>query len=395
LEKLKLSIIKRLYFAKAQSIAELSAAVGKSVPNITSSINQLIDSDLVIQNGLAPSTGGRRAASFALNAKALPFILSVAIDQFYSSAVILDFANRPQTKILTEQILLQNEDAFVKICSLIAKTLQQVDQASVFVIGITLPGFVDGFEGLNNSFDKSSPFYKIRENIEKEFGIRTEVENDSTAIAIAEHNFGKGVDARDVLVVNLNWGVGLGMIIDNDLYRGHSGYAGEFSHIPLSDQAKLCSCGKKGCLEVEASLVAARDFANDMLKVGEESVLQATYSQQGYITGDELLAAANAGDQLAIKAVRRIGYMLGKGIATLIHIINPEKIIISGRGAKAKRVLLPEIQSALHEFAIPRLSKNTRLEFSDTANVQLLGGGCVAVANLDKLILKAINRIIN
>ena len=395
MESLKLSIIKRLYFAKVQSIAELSTSVGKSVPNITNSVNQLINSDLVIQNGLAPSTGGRRAASFALNAEALPFILSVAIDQFYTSTVILDFANKKQTEILTEHIRLENEDAYAKICTLIAKTLQQVEKASVFIIGLTLPGFVDGVEGLNNSFSKSSSLYKIRENIEKEFGIRTEVENDSTAIAIAEHNFGKGRDAKDVMVVNLNWGVGLGMIIDNDLYRGHSGYAGEFSHIPLSNLSKLCSCGKKGCLEVEASLIAAREFAIEMLKEGEESVLQASFLEQGYITGDELLAAANAGDQLAIKALRRIGYMLGKGIATLIHIINPEKVIISGRGAKAQRVLLPEIQSALHEFAIPRLSKNTKLEFSDTTNVQLLGGGCVAVGQLDRTILKAINRIIN
>lgn len=391
MDKLKLSIIRRLYFAGAQSIAEISSAVGKSVPNITASINQLVEANIVVQNGLAPSTGGRRAASFVLNAEALPSILSVAVDQYYTSVVVLDFANKPRTEIMTENIRLAEHDAFAKICALISKAMEHVKKDSVFMIALTIPGFVDSLEGINNSFAIDTPLYNIGGNIEKEFELPTFVENDSTAIAIAEYNFGQGKDAKDVMVVNLNWGVGLGMIIDGDLYRGHSGYAGEFSHIPLSNMSKLCSCGKKGCLEVEASLIAARDSANEMLASGEESVLQSSYAKKGFITGDELLEASEGGDQLAIKAVRRIGYMLGKGIATLIHIINPEKVVISGRGAKAKRVLLPEIQSALLEFAIPRLSKNTKIEFSEITDIQLLGSCCVAVGNMDKTIMKAIN----
>jgi len=388
LDSLKLSILKRLYFSNPQSIAELSTSIGKSVPNITNAVNKLLQLNLIEQDGLAPSTGGRRAAQFVPNEKHLPLILSIAIDQFYTSVVVVDFKNQYKTAINTEVIDLREDDAYEKIIALTKTTIQQTDAYQIYGIGVTIPGFVDSKTGKNNSYSSNSPFYDLKTNIQKEFNLPTFVENDSSAIAIAEHKFGSAKSIQDVMVVNLNWGVGLGMILDNELYRGHSGFAGEFSHIPLSDSNKLCSCGKKGCLEVDASLLAAVESATNSLKSGEVSSLQSIFKQQKYLTGDQLLSAAIQGDQLAMEAVNKIGYMLGKGIATLIHIINPELVLISGRGAKAKDVLLPKIQSAVLEFSIKRLSQNTKIQFSNTENIQLLGSTCICILSADKNIYK-------
>ena len=388
MDSLKLSILKRLYFSNPQSIAELSSSIGKSVPNITNAVNKLIQLNLIEQDGLAPSTGGRRAAQFVPNESQLPLIISVAIDQFYTSVAVVDFKNQFKTAINSEGIDIKREDAYSKIVGLIKNTIKGIDTFHVYGIGITIPGFVDSKTGKNNSYSTNSPFYDLKTNIQKEFNLPTFVENDSSAIAIAEHTFGIAKNIEDVMVVNLNWGVGLGMILDNELYRGHSGFAGEFSHIPLSDSNKLCSCGKKGCLEVDASLMAAVESATEALKSGEVSSLQKFFETQNYITGDQLLNAANQGDQLAMEAINRIGYMLGKGIATLIHIINPQMVVISGRGSKAKNVLLPKIQSAVLEFSIHRLSKNTSIEFSKTENIQLLSSTCICILNADKNIYK-------
>ena len=388
MDSLKLSILKRLYFSNPQSIAELSSSIGKSVPNITNAVNKLIQLNLIEQDGLAPSTGGRRAAQFVPNESQLPLIISVAIDQFYTSVAVVDFKNQFKTAINSEGIDIKREDAYSKIVGLIKNTIKGIDTFHVYGIGITIPGFVDSKTGKNNSYSTNSPFYDLKTNIQKEFNLPTFVENDSSAIAIAEHTFGIAKNIEDVMVVNLNWGVGLGMILDNELYRGHSGFAGEFSHIPLSDSNKLCSCGKKGCLEVDASLMAAVESAAEALKSGEVSSLQKCFETQNYITGDQLLNAANQGDQLAMEAINRIGYMLGKGIATLIHIINPQMVVISGRGSKAKNVLLPKIQSAVLEFSIHRLSKNTSIEFSNTENIQLLSSTCICILNADKNIYK-------
>lgn len=388
MDSLKLSILKRLYFSNPQSIAELSSSIGKSVPNITNAVNKLLQLNLIEQDGLAPSTGGRRAAQFVPNESQLPLIISVAIDQFYTSVAVVDFKNQFKTAIHSEGIDIKREDAYSKIVGLIKNTIKGIDTFHVYGIGITIPGFVDSKTGKNNSYSTNSPFYDLKTNIQKEFNLPTFVENDSSAIAIAEHTFGIAKNIEDVMVVNLNWGVGLGMILDNELYRGHSGFAGEFSHIPLSDSNKLCSCGKKGCLEVDASLMAAVESATEALKSGEVSSLQKFFETQNYITGDQLLNAANQGDQLAMEAINRIGYMLGKGIATLIHIINPQMVVISGRGSKAKNVLLPKIQSAVLEFSIHRLSKNTSIEFSNTENIQLLSSTCICILNADKNIYK-------
>ncbi len=388
MDSLKLSILKRLYFTNPQSIAELSSSIGKSVPNITNAVNKLVQLNLVEQDGLAPSTGGRRAAQFVPNPNQLPFILSVAIDQFYTSVAVIDFKNQFKSPINTESIDIKQDGSFQMVIELIKRTIKEIDVNQIYGIGVTIPGFVDSKTGRNNSYNQSSHFYDLKTNLQNEFHIPTFVENDSSAIAIAEHKFGKAKATSDVMVVNLNWGVGLGMILDKELYRGHSGYAGEFSHIPLSDSNKLCSCGKKGCLEVEASILAAVGSATSALKSGEVSSLQREYQKFGFITGDQLLEASTEGDQLAMEAINRIGYMLGKGISTLIHIINPEMVVISGRGSKAKEVLLPKIQSAILEFSIQRLSKNTLIEFSDSANIQLLGSACICILNADKNIYK-------
>ncbi len=388
MDSLKLSILKRLYFTNPQSIAELSSSIGKSVPNITNAVNKLVQLNLVEQDGLAPSTGGRRAAHFVPNPNQLPFILSVAIDQFYTSVAVIDFKNQFKSPINTESIDIKQDGSFQMVIELIKRTIKEIDVNQIYGIGVTIPGFVDSKTGRNNSYNQSSHFYDLKTNLQNEFHIPTFVENDSSAIAIAEHKFGKAKATSDVMVVNLNWGVGLGMILDKELYRGHSGYAGEFSHIPLSDSNKLCSCGKKGCLEVEASILAAVGSATSALKSGEVSSLQREYQKFGFITGDQLLEASIEGDQLAMEAINRIGYMLGKGISTLIHIINPEMVVISGRGSKAKEVLLPKIQSAILEFSIQRLSKNTLIEFSDSVNIQLLGSACICILNADKNIYK-------
>lgn len=388
MDSLKLSILKRLYFTNPQSIAELSSSIGKSVPNITNAVNKLVQLNLVEQDGLAPSTGGRRAAQFVPNPNQLPFILSVAIDQFYTSVAVIDFKNQFKSPINTESIDIKQDGSFQMVIELIKRTIKEIDVNQIYGIGVTIPGFVDSKTGRNNSYNQSSHFYDLKTNLQNEFHIPTFVENDSSAIAIAEHKFGKAKATSDVMVVNLNWGVGLGMILDKELYRGHSGYAGEFSHIPLSDSNKLCSCGKKGCLEVEASILAAVGSATSALKSGEVSSLQREYQKFGFITGDQLLEASIEGDQLAMEAINRIGYMLGKGISTLIHIINPEMVVISGRGSKAKEVLLPKIQSAILEFSIQRLSKNTLIEFSDSVNIQLLGSACICILNADKNIYK-------
>lgn len=382
-DSLKTAILKHLYFYSTQSIAEISEGIGKSIPVVTRAINELMEEGLIADSGLRASTGGRRAMSFALNTETNGCIIAVAIDQYSISISVTDFANTRLFPLEKNAIDLQNDvQVYDTLLEMVSTAMSQIGERNIMAIGITLPGFVNAKEGINSSFAEDSPLFSLRENVSKTFDIPTYIENDSSAIAIAENYFGSARHVDDALVINLNWGVGLGMLIQGNLFRGHSGFAGEFSHIPLADESKLCSCGKKGCLEVEASLHCAFDDIQASLENGERSHLEDVFSEEKGLQFEQLLIAYERGDQLTIRAIKKIAYMLGKGIATLIHILNPEKIIISGRGAAFGQTLIPQIQSSIQEYCIPRLAKQTVLEVSDLIDVQLLASACTAVQQL-------------
>ncbi|TDQ76727.1 ROK family transcriptional regulator [Sphingobacterium yanglingense] len=380
MKTLNQAILSALYYQTPQSIAELSNAIGKSVPNVTRSIQELLKDNLISSEGLAPSTGGRRAIHYSLNIEILPIVLAIAIDQYNMSISLIDLSNRT-IKEQKHINLHQNEGSLQRIIASIDSFLENENKSNILAIGISMPGFVDSEKGINFSYAVTDPLYNIKDAIERHLHIPTYIENDSTVIAIAEHQFGKAKGSNNALVINLNWGVGLGMILEGSLFKGHSGYAGEFSHIPLSNQNKLCSCGKRGCLEVEASLIAALGYASEQIENGQISQLTANYGQEGRISVDQLIAAALNGDQVAIESFAKIGYMLGKGIATLIHIINPEKVIISGKGSEIGQILLPQIQASMLEFSIQRLSKDTSIEISTLHNAQIIGTASIAVSS--------------
>lgn len=380
---LKSTILKEFYFSGTQSIAEISESIGKSIPLVTKTIQELIDENLVKITGLRASTGGRRATNYTLEPNNHKYVIAIAIDQKSLDMVVYDILNEPIYSLKHSDISdFIDNDIYKLLCDNITEILKNIDRYKISGIGITTPGFVDLKNDVNNSFDNKSPLYDLRKRIHKEFSIPTFLENDSSAIAMAEKYFGKAKNAQNALIINLTWGVGLGMIVQNQLFRGERGFAGEFSHIPLSDENKLCSCGKKGCLEVEASLNSAIEYITNEIRNGEVSRLSEILNVNGSLKFEDVLQAYENGDQLTIKAVKKIAHMLGKGIATLIHILDPEKIIVSGKGSVFGSVLLPEIQSAIQEYCIPRLSDHTKIEISNLKEIQLKASACIAIQQM-------------
>lgn len=384
---MRAAIIKSFYFRGAQSVADIAHRMYKSIPSVTKIINELLSDEILVENGHAPSTGGRRAARYILNKDKTPCFIAVAIDQYSISANIFDIHNTALCDPLFVQSNFHSPSFFDELCQLIQNLLDKSKELKKEIgnISLTIPGFVNNQTGINDSFPTDSPFYDLTKRIQEVFDKEAYVQNDSSAIATAESMFGAAKGISEALIINFNWGVGLGIIVDNRLFTGHNGFAGEFSHIPLTHSSKLCSCGKRGCLEVEASLLAAIEFAEHQIKEGKTSVLSSLPASHAIPEkGEALIQAARHGDQLAINAANKSAYMLGKGIATLIHILNPEKIIISGRGAQFGTLILPQIQSAIHEFAIPKLAKQSKIEISNKPEViQLLGTVCLAVENFN------------
>jgi N-acetylglucosamine repressor len=175
--------------------------------------------------------------------------------------------------------------------------------------------------------------------LKKRFNKPVYILNDAKSACLAEFRFGQAKNKMDVLVISMDWGLGLGIIMGGKMHTGTSGFAGEFGHIPLIDNGDLCHCGKRGCLETVASGIALVNRAKDGLKAGQTSVLNTmTDGDLDRLEPELIIEAANRGDQFAINVLSEIGINLGKGIAILIQIFNPELIILEGKDRRGKTI---------------------------------------------------------
>ncbi len=380
-------IIRCLYYHGALTLTELSALSKKSLPLVTSIVNDLVAEGFLIEHGLAPSTGGRRPAAFLINPAKQLYIVAVAVDQLVAQFNIYNLRNEPQVSpCMIDLSIAGDKDALEKLITFIVENIEAsgIPAESLLGVGIGMPGFVDTAKGINHSFFKNYKGKSLRSYLNERIALPVFIDNDSSLIALAELKFGTGRGLKEVLVVNIGWGIGLGMIINGKLFRGHSGLAGEFSHIPLSQSNKLCSCGKRGCLEVDTSLLVLVERAQAQMNAGVSSSLEKLFTDTSKLPGDHLLDAAKSGDPLAVSVLSEAAFLIGKGIATLIHIMNPELIVLSGRGAKAGKMLLAPVHQAIHEFCIPRLSEYTDIKVSALGSEsELLGAALLVIENCE------------
>jgi predicted NBD/HSP70 family sugar kinase len=168
------------------------------------------------------------------------------------------------------------------------------------------------------------------------------------------------------------------------LFRGHNGFAGEFSHIPVFKNNKICSCGKTGCLETETSLLVIVEKAIEGLKKGRMSVLNNFSFENVEESCNAIIDAASKGDTFAVELFSEAGYNLGLGISILITLMNPELIVLSGRGAAAGKLWLAPIQQAINEHCIPKIAEDTEIKISNFGQkVNLLGAAALVMENFD------------
>ena len=378
----KRKIIKELYFAGNLSCLDISDRTDTSLPLATKMLGQLVEEKYVTLTGYAPSTGGRRAQSYSLRPESL-YIVSVAMDQYFTRIVIMDMHQKPVTPIGKFEFPQTAKDTTPeRLAAMINEFIlgSGIGSTQIAGIGIGMPGFVDSREGINYSF-LTIAGKGIAQYIAEHTGIQTFIENDSRLIALAEFRFGIARNARNVLVINLGWGVGLGMILNGEYFRGHKGFAGEFSHLPIYSNNKLCSCGKSGCLETEASLLQLIAKAEEGIRTGSLTALSTQLpAKDPDRAAQAILSAAQAGDKFAVGLLSEAGYTIGRGIAILIHLLNPETIVLSGRGAAAGKIWQAPIQQALNEHCIPRLASNTHIEISTLGNdAELIGAAALVV----------------
>jgi predicted NBD/HSP70 family sugar kinase len=382
-------VIKALYYNNLSTSADISSYTGKSIPHVIKVLNELVEEGCVAEKGFATSSGGRKPLNYSL----IPdthFLLSVSMDQFSIQMVIVDMNNRFITDVKRYEIDLWNlePDAFVNYLQSFIEECK-ISKRDVIGIGITMPGFVNTADGVNYTYLKVAD-QTLVEYVQQRIRIPVFLENDSTAIALGEQKFGIAANVNNVMVLNLGWGIGLGMILNGKIFRGNNGLAGEFSHIPLFKNGKLCECGKHGCLETEASLIAVTATAKRGIAAGQITSL-ATYKD---VDADLIIKEAIKGDAYSVRLISEAAYHVGEGLAILIHLMNPAIIVLSGKGSVVGKLWLSPIQQAINEHCIPMLTHHTEFVISNlNIKAQLIGGAALVVENFGKALQAKLNAI--
>lgn len=381
-------ILKELYFQESLSCADLCFKIDKSFPVTAKLIEDLVAQNLVVESGYAVSTGGRRPLTYTLQKNVL-YLVSVAMDQFVTKIAIMDMQNNFVSPI--EKIVLPLPDNPDALQVLIEKIILLIEKSGIpkekFVgVGIGMPGFVDVKKGVNYTYMQLPNNKSITQHIAEKIKMPVFIDNDSSLVALAELRFGAAREVSNAMVINIAWGIGLGLIINGELFRGHEGFAGEFSHIPLFLNGKLCSCGKTGCLETETSLLLIVERAREGIKAGRISKLSSLQGDDLEQDCDAIIEAVKSGDQFAIELFSKAGYNIGKGVAVLIHLLNPKTIILSGRGSSSGQIWQAPIQQSLNEHCIYRLHQSTGIEISTLGNqAELIGAASLVMENYEQI----------
>ena len=242
--------------------------------------------------------------------------------------------------------------------------------------GFNLTGRVNNETGYCFSYflGEDKPIASV---LEDELGKPVFVENDSRAMTYGEYICGVANTERNMLFINVAWGLGMGMIVDGKLSYGKSGFSGEIGHFPLLNNDQICHCGKTGCLETGASGSAAHRIFMEKLNEGRTSTLSEKFNKGELIHIEDIIDAVKEEDVLAIEVIEEIGTTLGRAIAGLINLFNPELIVIGGSVASTREYLLLPIKSAIQKHSLNIINSDTTIKFSKLGKKAGAVGSCM------------------
>lgn len=361
----KKNIIGDLYRMGELSKPEICRFTNMTTPTISRIIDELIAEGWVIDQGQGVSIGGKRPHIFSLNPDAA-YIMGVDIGREHLKIAIFNLHKKVIGSIQTFPSLLEthqdNETILRDLKTKIEKSLidLKIPRAKIKVAGFSLPGLIDSdgnsftylnYEGTN-----------IRQILEEMLHIPVFLDNDSTIMAMAEHTFGAAQGASHALCVNINECIGLGMILNSRPYNGYKGMAGEFGHIRISGPETLCYCGKAGCLETIASGRAIVKAARIAIKEGKATALSSLSPDK--ITFADIIQAAKQDDIFAIELLQKAGEKIGEALASLIHLFNPELIVIGGEITGANEIISSSVRQAIDKYTITCLKNQCEIKTS-------------------------------
>jgi glucokinase-like ROK family protein len=363
--------------------ADLARISGLSPATVTGIGNELIEIGLVHEIGPGAASGGRRpgllclnrGAGFVVGIKLMEQNISSAVTDLDAQVLFHEMKSLPTSSRDPESV----QSATVQVIEH-AIHASGIERERILGVGIGLAGLIDGQHGIV----RYSPYfgwrdYDFAKPIWQALKLPVRLENDVNTLTIAEQWFGYGHGKDHFVVVTVGRGIGAGLVVNGQFYRGALGGAGEFGHITLQENGPRCDCGKRGCLEALASDPAVIREIKSVNSAGNKSNLPA----DSELVMDDIIAAANQGDRLAQQALANSGHWLGIGLANLVNLLNPELVIIGGEGVRAGEWRLEAMRKTLAEHVFNGLADSLEIIVEPSGDeAWARGAACVVLQGL-------------
>ncbi|MFE9740555.1 ROK family protein [Streptomyces sp. NPDC006477] len=355
------------------SRAQLGELVDLSRSKFAVEVDRLLETGLVVADGLAASRGGRRSHNVRL-APTLRFlgidIGATSIDVAVTNAEleVLGHLNHPMD--VREGPVAVFEQALSIVGKL--KSLGLADELAGAGIGVPGPvRFPDGVPVAPPIMPGWDGF-PVREALSQDLGCPVMVDNDANLMAMGEQHAGVARSVGDFLYVKIGTGIGCGIVLGGEVHRGTTGSAGDIGHIQVEPEGRACGCGNRGCLEAHFSGSALARDAEEAARGGRSVELAARLETLGTLTAEDVAAAAAAGDAVSLDLIRAGGDRVGQVIAGLVSSFNPGLVVIGGGVTGLGHTLLASVRTQVYRRSLPLATRNLPIvlgELGSTAGV--------------------------
>ncbi len=282
------------------------------------------------------------------------FIKAAIVD---SRGRVLARMKRPTEAAMGKERVVDNVFSIVRALKAVSFSL-----GGISALGMGIPGVIDFRRGVIST-SPNLPGWEnipIRKMLSRRVGMPLYLENDANAAALGEKWMGAAKDVQDFCFITLGTGVGGGLVLDGKIWHGADGMAGEVGHMTIDPDGPRCRCGNRGCLEMYASAKALQRMIRQALSSGKRSRFFGQIRDKE-ISGDVIHRAAKGGDRVSREAFARMGSALGIGIASLVNLLNLEKVVFGGGLSAAWKFFSPALRGEVKSRAFAAPARRVRI----------------------------------
>lgn len=332
------------------SRARISETTGLNKATVSSLVQDLIDSKLVVETGTGASSGGRKPVMLEFVATA-GYAIGIDLGVDDVRGVLTDLRGNVVLERRAPLPSFDPDRVFGELRPFIQQLMDEAPASpfGIVGIGVGVPGLVDRQGSVLFAPNMDWRDVPLREALSRTFNLPVMIDNEANAGALGEQKFGSGRGVSNIVYISVGIGIGTGLILRRSLYKGASGFSGELGHMTIEAGGKLCRCGNRGCWELYASELALREAE----------------SGKGRADLDSALAAAEAGDAETRALFARIGEYIGIGIANIVNVFNPNAVVIGNRMSRARPWLEEAVRRTVEERALGFHLHNVNLLYAE------------------------------